>query len=39
MIGRFCARNYAEAKLAALCREREIQRAQAAERDPAAPLQ
>jgi hypothetical protein len=33
------ARQHAEAELAALYRERAIQRAQAAERDPAAPLQ
>jgi hypothetical protein len=33
------ARQHAEAELAALYRERAIQRAKAAERDPAAPLQ
>jgi len=33
------ARQHAETELAALYRERAIQRAQAAERDPAAPLQ
>jgi hypothetical protein len=33
------ARQHAEAELAALYRERAIQRAQAVERDPAAPLQ
>ena len=33
------ARQHAETELAALYRERAIQRAKAAERDPAAPLQ
>jgi len=33
------ARQHAETELAALYRERAIQRARSAERDPAAPLQ